>query len=185
MRHWCVEPAAQTDFEDRDGHAATTEQLKRGGCRDFEERRNCPQPAAAEQIVCQSSQILDDRREGVLRNRCSVDEIPFGQVNQVRGRITSRLVTGCRQRSRQHGADRSFPVRAGDDDRGIRVLRAPEGLRDGADVVEAQFVAVELEAEEILEGIHGRYRNSGFRIQDSEARRPRATSGVEAQDTDS
>jgi len=141
-------------FQHRDVDAAPPEQLERGCRRDLEERRRRAQVPVGEEPVGQHPKFVDDPGQLRCRDRLAVDREPLFHAHEVRRGVAARPVPCRRQGRGGHRADRALAVGARDNHARARVLRAVQRVRDGADVLEAELVAVELEAEEVLKRIH-------------------------------
>jgi hypothetical protein len=89
----------------------------------------------------------------VGRCRHAVDGKPFGQVDEMRRRIPSRTVACGAQDGIDQRRDGSLAVGPCDVDGRVRALGIPESREDGADVLEPEFDAEVLEAEQVLERI--------------------------------
>ena len=70
--------------------------------------------------------------------------------------VAANSVAGCAKRRVDHRRERSFAVRASDDDRVKSLLRAIELIAQCPDVLEPELDAETFEAEEVVDRIHDR-----------------------------
>ena len=110
-------------------------------------------------------------------DRPAVDDEPLGEIDQMRRRVPRRPVAGGAQRRVDHRRHRAFAVGAGDVHRPECPLGMAEPGDERGDVVEAELDAELLEAEKILQRIHGASRGSGARLLGASASRLRRRLG--------
>ena len=153
-----VEPAAEPDLHDRHVHARPPKQLERHRRRHLEEGRLDGQGAVASQGVHGVADIGHGGDERVLRDRTSVDDESFREVDEMRRGVARRAVAGRAQRRIDHRRHRALAVGAGDVHRAEGALGVAESRDERGDVLEAELDPELLEAEEVGEWIQLRVR---------------------------
>ena len=148
-----VQPAAESDFDDRELDPSPAKQLEGDRRGDLEERGLDVERALLPQPVDRSLHVRDGGGQRSVVNRMAIDYEALVERDQMRGRVAPDAISRRTQSSVDHRGDRSLAVGPRDVQRPKRALGVAQAADDGAHVGEAELDPELLEAEQIGERI--------------------------------